>query len=307
MRIEFRSKVLLVSVIVVAAICCVVVLHNFTQRKDPKKGNIFTTLLEVPLFISSAEAQTASAFPADEAGIAAYAKVLSVDIEKIKALLTEAEEVGDNYIVGIMQIQNFGGTIGVHLYADTDGWLVAYIGADDQAAKVMQWGDADPKNPQISVIQTTTLEDALYSAGDAVGAVVAQKDIKYYDFEAPAANEMALFIRTKTGKGENIVQAELPATYVLYDASYYHYTYGSLSNKYVYWGESELKVDGSRVNYIEGGSAYYVNVTPESYWGVTVGSYKGAVTTGKLHKIAISHNYESGASGVATLLIYKSQ
>jgi len=292
MRNGLRSKGLWVSVIVVAAICCVIVLQSFTQKEASKKGNFLTTLLEAPLFISSAEAQTTTAFPADEAGIAAYVKVSAIDIEKMKPILTEAEQIGDNYIVGVTLIPNFGGSTDVHLYADTDGWLVAYIGADDQAAKIMQWGDADPKNPQISEIQFTTLEDALYSAGDVAGVIVAQRDIKYYNFEAPEANGMAIFIRTVQKGQAKTVQVELPETYTLYEASYYHYCY-------VHTDPSELKVDGSRINYITGPGNVYVMQK-------TFGSYKGAITTGTLHKIEVSLGSQSTyAAGVATVLIYK--
>ena len=303
MRIGFRSKGLWVSVIVVAAICCVIVLQSFTQKEAPKKGNFLATLLEAPLFISSAEAQTTTAFPEDEAGIAAYVKVPTVDIEKIKPILSEAEQVGDNYIVGITQIPNFGGNIGVHLYADTDGWLVAYIGADDQAAKIMQWGDADPKNTQISVIQSTTLEDALRKAGDAISAIVAQKDIKYYDFEAPEANGMALFIRTCTKGESNIVQVELPDTYTLHEASYYHYIYGV-------GGTTEMKVDGiivssSKAGYL-GGTAWGQSPSRTEF-ARGFASYKGAITTGILHKIEISLDDRDYSAGVATVLIYKAQ
>ena len=306
MRSGFRSKVLLVSVIAVVAICCAVVLQSFTQRQDLKRGDFLTTLLEAPLFISSAEAQTTTAFPEDEAGISAYVKVLQVDIEKMKSIFTEVEEVGDNYIIGITPIPDFGGDIDVHVYADTEGWLVAYIKAGEPAAKIMQWGDTTSKDPQIDQILSTTLEDALYNAGDATGTVVSQKDVKYYDFEAPAANGMALFVRIRKGKGSNIVQVELPATYTLYEASYYHFmAYRGYHGN----GFSELKVDGSRISHMEGTDDNSGN----DYTERSLEPYKGGITTGMLHKIEISYDPETTdsstiyAAGVATVLIYKAQ
>jgi hypothetical protein len=310
MRLGFRSKVLLVSVIAVVAIGCIMMFHSFTQRQAPKGGNLLTTLLEAPLFISSAEAaQTTTAFPEDEAGISAYVKVLQVDIEKMKSIFTEVEEVGDNYIIGITPIPDFGGNIDVHVYADIDGWLVAYIKAGEPAAKIMQWGDTTSRDPQIDQILSTTLEDALYSAGDATGAVVSQRDIKYYDFEAPEANGMTLFIRIrKGGKGSNIVQVELPATYALYESSYYHFM-SYRGNQSPPLGDSELKVDGSRISHMGGN---YHN-SSDYYARRTLDSYKGAITTGILHKIEISYDPESTnssyicAAGVATILIYRMQ
>jgi hypothetical protein len=106
-----------------------------TDRPKINKGNNGISL-EAPLFISSAEAaQTTKAFPADEAGIAAYVKVgQTIDIEKIKKIFTEVKEVGDNYVIGITMISDAYpvdvGDIDVHLYADIDGCLVAYLGKD---------------------------------------------------------------------------------------------------------------------------------------------------------------------------------
>ena len=299
MRLGFRSKVLLVSVIAVVAIGCIMMFHSFTQKQAPKGGNLLTTLLEAPLFISSAEAaQTTTAFPENEAGISAYVKISKVDIEKLKSIFTEVEAVGDNYIYGITPIPNFGGDIDVHVYADTDGWLVAYIGAGEPAAKIMQWGDADPKDPQIVEILSTTLEDALYNAGDAIGAVVSQRDIKYYDFEASEANGMVLFIRTKKGEGSNMVQVELPLTHILYEASYYHFlTHAGWAEN----TESELKVDGSRISNLK---STYIK-SGGFYWNTVFGSYKGAITTGTLHKIEIACIGKIESSGIATVLIYK--
>lgn len=142
-------------------------------------------------------------------------KVSKVDLEKIKSIFTKVDKVGDNFIYGVTPIPNFVGDVYIHLYGDTDGWLVAYVGADEPASMIMNWGDADPKAPSIGTIQATTLEFALHKAGNAIGAVIPPRDIKYYDFEAPEANSMALFVRTRIRAGTSSVQVELPATSTL--------------------------------------------------------------------------------------------
>lgn len=295
-KLGFRISITLITLAAIASV--VMVLDNLTNSSKTDMGNGVISL-SAPFFTSVAEASTATdAFPADKAGISAYVKVSTVDIEKIKSILTEVEEVGDNYIIGITPIPDFGGSIDVHLYADTDGWLVAYLKADEPAAMIMQWGTADVTNPEISVIQSTTLEDALYEAGDAVSEIVAQKDIKYYDFEAPEANGMTLFIRTRTGEGSNIVQVELPATYTLYEASYYHYAYG-------YGNVSELRVDGTLVS-VPKTPSIRAHSQATHQFVTALESYKGAITTGTLHKIEISYD-GSQSAGVATVLIYKAQ
>ena len=262
--------------------------------------------LVAPPFIGVAGAGEAmggnggGAFPKDKAGISAYINTSqTIDIEKIKTIFTEVEEVGDNYIIGITPISDFGGDIDVHVYADTDGWIVAYLETDEPAAKIMQWGTADVNNPTIGVIKSTTLEDALYKAGDAAGVGIVASKIKYYDFEYPNADSMTLFVRTRATGGTNIAQVEIPADYILYEASYYHYVTGSFG-----WDwrstNSKLKVDGTTI------SSLSISGSDERKWSRAFDSYKGAITTGTLHKIEIAYGSDySGSAGVATVLIYR--
>ena len=278
---------------------------------DESVGNGIISLAP-PSFITVASASGAGvggAFPEDEAGIAAYIFTnQTISIEKIKIIFSSVVEVGDNYIVGITQIPDYGGNIGVHVYADTDGWLVAYLEMDEPAAAIMQWGTADVNNPSIGVIKSTTLEDALYKAGEATRVGIVASKIKYYDFEFPNANGMMLFIRTVPTAGSRIHQVEIPADYMLFEASYYYYIYYYSRYYYgdTYW-DSKLKVDGT-----------IISDAPTSYqgrgiykWWRAFESYKGAITTGTLHTIEITYeksmsgSEDRGSAGVATVLIYR--
>ena len=257
----------------------------------------------------AAEATGGNAFPEDEAGISAYVNTSqTIDLNKLKTIFTEVEEVGDNYIIGITPIPDFGGDIDVHVYADTDGWIVAYFTKDEPAAKIMQWGkDTDVNNPQITEITTTTLEDAIIKAADTAGILWAVRDIKYYDFEYPNADSMTLFVRTRATAGTNITQVEIPADYILYEASYYHYVYGGWGPYIDQWARSNLKVDGVTIS-----------ASPDVYgeWWRSFDSYKEMITTGQLHTIEVSYDFEVypephswpddvGSAGVATVLIYR--
>ena len=276
--------------------------------------DVVSISLVPPPFIQIAGAAEAAgggggAFPEDEAGISAYVNTSqTIDLDKLKTIFTEVEEVGDNYIIGITPISDFGGDIDVHVYADTDGWIVAYFKKDEPAAKIMQWGTADVDNPVITTITTTTLRDALYKAGDAAGVGIPSTAIKYYDFEFPNANGMTLFIRTRATPGTNITQVEIPADYILYEASYYHYLYFYDDPYNSDSVSSSLKVDGKTINSFSGET--------EEWWRA-FGSYGTAITTGMLHKIEILYNPSGnefyghgiqaryGSAGVATVLIYR--
>lgn len=258
--------------------------------------------------------EAGDAFPEGEAGIAAYINTgQAIDIEKIKTIFYRVEEVGDNYIVGKTSIPNYGANMGVSVYADTDGWIVAYLKSDESASAIMQWGSTDQvNNPSIGVIKSTTLEDALYKAGDAAGVGIVANKIKYYDFEFPNANRMMIIAKTQATSGSSIHQIEIPEDCILFEASYYHYIYymsddtNWVDDRSVFW-DSKLNVDGSVISDAltswQGRGVYT--------WWTGFGDYKGAITPGTLHTISISYDkthtdsHDGGSAGVATVLIYR--
>jgi len=315
---KYRLKVLAISIALVIASS--VAMYSLEKEGSGLSGgggkDVVSISLVPPPFIQIAGAAEAAgggggAFPEDEAGISAYVNTSqTIDLDKLKTIFTEVEEVGDNYIIGITPISDFGGDIDVHVYADTNGWIVAYFTKDEPAAKIMQWGkDTDVNNPQITEITTTTLEDAIIKAADAAGILWAVRDIKYYDFEYPNANGMTLFVRTRATEGTNITQVEIPATYTLYEASYYHYIYYMAGYySYRYW-DSKLKVDGTIIS--DASTSGCGNCYQRRWWRA-FDSYKGAITTGTLHTIEISYEKapsggedDVGSAGVATVLIYR--
>jgi len=303
-NIRFWCKVLAISAVLTLVLSGVALYaHSAEKGKSgvgESRGGSFALSLVPPPFVSVAGAAETTggggAFPEDEAGLCAYINThQTIDIEKVKTIFSEVEEVGDNYIIGVTNISDLGGDIDVHVYADTDGWLVAYFTKDEPESKVMQWGTIDVNNPVIGVISSTTLRDAIYKAGDAAGIGIIESDIKYYDFKYPDADGMMIFVRTRATDGTNIVQIEIPTNYTLYAASYYHYAYDL--------DDSKLKVDGTTVSDLPACSCCYKRA---------FGSYRGYITTGKLHKIEISYDYfyswehgDEGSAGVATVLIYK--
>ena len=164
----------------------------------------------------------------------------------------------------------------------------------------------DVNGPQITVITTTTLEDAIIDAADAADILWTVGDIKYYNFEYPEANGMTIFIRTRATDGTNSTQVEIPATYTLYEASYYHYLFGNnVGSSTYYTGNSELNVDGTPSSKLSVTS----NWNDEGKWDRAFDSYGGWITTGTLHKIEISFSRcgynDRGSAGVATVLIYQ--
>ena len=312
MRKKFGLKVLAISIALVI-VTSGMAMYGYSvtdvEKGISESGGKGVISLVAPSFVGVAGAAEAaggggSAFPEGEAGISAYVNTSqTIDLDKLKTIFPEVEEVGDNYIIGITNISDFGGDINVTVYADTSGWIVAYFKKDEPAGMVMQWGkDTDVNNPQITVITTTTLENAIVEAADAAEILWAVGDIKYYDFEFPDANGMTLFVRTRATDGANIAQVEIPATYTLYEASYYHYLYCACYNSQNCW-DSKLRVDETTIS---DASTFYSGYQ----WWRAFDSYGGWITTGTLHKVEISyekyvHGTDVGSAGVATVLIYK--
>ncbi|MBC8231213.1 hypothetical protein H8E77_16810, partial [bacterium] len=152
-KLSLRNCAILVALV---AVSLMIGLYGLTNRSKTDGGNGGISL-EPPLFISVAEASnSATAFPTDKAGISAYVKLSTpIDIDKVRTIFTKVEDIGDNYIIGIVLIPNYGSDTEVHLYADTDGWLVAYLAQEEPAAKIMKWPANYDFSP-ITKITTTT-------------------------------------------------------------------------------------------------------------------------------------------------------
>ena len=279
--------------------------------------------LAPPSFVSAASA-SGGAFPEDEAGIAAYIFTnQTISIEKLKKIFSKVYRVGDNYIIGKTPIPDYGGDVDVHVYADTDGWLVAYLKMDEPASKIMQWETADVNNPKFVAI-STTLVDALIKAGEAVNVGIVNSEIKYYDFEFPNANGMMIFVRTSATDGSKICQVEIPADYTLFEASYYYYIYyysnydKGASYSHTYWASSLWVEEVSTKKWVK------ISVASTSYqgdwkykWWRAIDTYKGEITPGTLYTIWVSYSpaerdgksiegaVDKGSAGVATVLIYR--
>jgi hypothetical protein len=278
-----RNKLLRIFAILfaLAAVALTIGLYGTTNRSktDGRNGAIS---LEAPPFISVAEAAETGimAFPADKAGISAYVKLPTIDIDKVRTIFTQVEDVGENYIIGIVQFpirqpNGWQNTTEVRLYADMDGWFVAYFTKEEPAAKIMKWPENYDYHSPITKITTTMLREVLSNAGQAAGVGI-PLGIKYYDFRFPEANTMTLFVKGSPGRGQLITQVKIPTDWTLYEASFLFYGYTT--------GEY-LKVDEAQIT-------GYGSSKPS-------GSYKGAITVGVLHTIEINDGI------VATVLIYK--
>jgi len=273
--------------------------------------------LVAPPFIGvagAAEAAGGNAFPEDEAGISAYVNVnQSITLDQLEQLATIFDELeaAQNYVIGTISIQNFGGDVHPHIYADMDGWIVAYFNKTENASMIMQWTGTDTNNPNITEIKTTTLEDAINKSCSALGIDYdsVKPNIRYYDFEFPDANSMMLFVKTQATPGSGSIRVAIPDTDTLYEASYSHYgcNYGDYYWKgHHYYNDytSHLKLDDTTINTLSGFNS--MGMAYQQY------DIKSTLTVGSPHIIEITYSKnfgtadDEGSAGVATVMVYKS-
>lgn len=252
-----------------------------------------------PLFVevsSAVKVKSNNAFPEDKAGISAYVNIgREIDLKKVATIFSQIEEVSENHVIGLVPIPNYGGNVYPHLYADKNGWIVAYFTKDEPASLIMDWPEnnkGDVYDPKIKEIKTTTLEQAIKKSCDAIGIDYKEikPKIKYYDFEFPEADSMLLFVKTRATDGSNYVHISIPDNYKLYEASYYHYAYD--------FDDSKLKIDGKTVSDLNGQRKFGLYDIEEDF------------NVGQPHTLEIYYDHagwkDGGSAGFATVLIYKS-
>ncbi len=237
------------------------------------------------------------AFPADKAGIAAYVKVSEqIDVNRLSPIFREVRDVGDNYIIGIVPIDDIGGTIDVYLYADRDGWFVAYLPKTEPTATIMQWLSISDMNqynkPVITNLNRTILTDALDQAKNLLLLVL--PDVKYYHFKYPDATKTTLFI--KTTQESDVMQFKIPQNFTLFESSFYHFSLNG--------GDSKVKLDGFLVSDLrETATSTGKNYNYSSFRDIHFyqASYMSLNT---LHTIEVINN-DTLPSGLASVLLYK--
>ena len=207
------------------------------------------------------------------------------------------ENFSANHIIGIVPVPDYGGAVRPHVYVDTEGWIVAYFTKDELASLIMDWQSNNKGSvdyPKIEAINTTTLEQAIKKTIDELSLdydEIKQK-IKYYDFEFPDADKLFLFVKTRSNEGSDYVYIQIPESYKLYEASYYHYAYDL--------ADSKLKIDGKTVSDLPGCCRCWARV-------FRLYDIEEDFSVGQPHTLEIYYYHCAGvgSAGFATVLIYK--
>jgi hypothetical protein len=222
-----------------------------------KKNTLIAIFLLFAPFISL----SASTFPEDEAGISAYVKLNSVDSETLTKAYGFMEEQGitvessETYVLGGVLInmtiddenaesgKYYLSDIGVYVYLDIDGWLVAYLPKKDPSSKIVQWSDYSPGS-----INPNVLEEAIELVSSEIDSSYSGYP-NYYHFQYPEANKMSIIFDTTYVEGNTLEEENFAVTVpgAIEEASYSVYFSELINNNGTtcYWN---LSVNGKTID-----------------------------------------------------------
>jgi hypothetical protein len=170
-------------------------------RAQPAPDNVLQ--LVPPGFVSAAAAEGADAAVlealADEAGIAAYAKVdTPLDLSLVQPLFRTVEDETETYIIGSAPIPGYVESDDVHAYVDVDGWILAYYPQAEERdlGEILDWIAYHGTN---NTLLTTKLENVVEEFALAAGATYTGST--HYHFDYPNATSMAVLVERTTSMG----------------------------------------------------------------------------------------------------------
>jgi hypothetical protein len=150
-----------------------------------------------PLFAAT----TTTGFPDPDAGLSAYIKVdaSKMDLDALISKFVDLKLAGDNYVVGRYMQPRHGVSylVEVFVYADTDGWIIAYLENTRLAADAIVFKDQNINwNSALSSIVNRAVQD---SGAIDNNAIINETDIRYYHWGHPQATNLGLAARKSGG------------------------------------------------------------------------------------------------------------
>lgn len=246
------------------------------------------TLALTVALLFMAGAASATTFPVDEAGIAAYVNVSdTIDLEDVMSIYPSGhvEVMNETYVIGT--VENADG-VWTHLYIGADGWVIPYYLNTEHASNIVRWNKSSPDDPTPeNVTAMNTLEEMIsrVCAYIEVDYETIKPGIKYYDFEYPNATNMTIVVDMAQGVSSDTFNLWIPSEFIagVNESSWSHYT-----DRY-----SFLNLDGIQISSLH-------------YSAERINYGYSDVSFDYQHQIQVT-NYFSGSeytSGVGWVLIY---
>jgi hypothetical protein len=187
-----------------------------TPNRSVEKRTTF--LLEAPVLLAAAQEQDVSiaSVISDEAGISAYFKAATaINLNNVRPVYRTIEAETSTYILGSVPVGEYPESEDVHVYVNTDGWILAYYLKADPVAKVFDWR-AYRQSGETEL--TTKLENTLLLVSTYAG--VPYPGGTYYHFQFPNSTDMMLVADWGYGYPTDPFEVKLPGTFVFYERSW---------------------------------------------------------------------------------------
>jgi hypothetical protein len=132
--------------------------------------------------VGAAETVAGAAFPADDAGIAAYEQLKSgIKLEDVKPAFASIFMENPDFIIGTVAVGWMTEDEYPYVYVASDGWVVSYYPRDQEASHITPFGYS---------WSTTNLNEVMRKVYGKIGAVFNPDKLGYYDFRNPDATGM---------------------------------------------------------------------------------------------------------------------
>jgi hypothetical protein len=229
-------------------------------------------------------------FPDDEVGIAAYINSgQTIDLDDVEDIYRTIETHTSEYILGSVGVTDYNEDHDVHVYINTNGWIMAYYRETEPVGKILDWRHYDG-GTSIPTKLDQVLDDASAAAG------LPSLASTYYHFAWPNANRLMLIAERGGGIASHTFDVTIPGTFTYYERSWSVAVTANNSCE-----SATYLLDGDTIATVCGNS---------SLWEYEQGKFTSSeLSVNDLHTVTIATNHldagEYGFGGLA--LIYLEQ
>ena len=121
-------------------------------------------------------------------------------------------DTGDNYSVVSLPIHNIDQTTTtVHLYYDSEGWVVAYFLREEESSRAWQARHLELENPAMDTIDITLLDAINVVVEEALGqpSLVAE-NLNFYHWAHPTATDFFMMANARGDVGTDTISFAVP-------------------------------------------------------------------------------------------------
>ena len=230
--------------------------------------------------VGAAETGAGAAFPADDAGIAAYEQLKSdIKLKVAKPIFASIFMEEPDFIIGTVAVSGMAEDEYPHVYVASDGWVISYYLRDQEASHITPFGYSS---------STTNLNEAMKKVYGKIGAVFNPDKLEFYDFRNPDATGMVMAMERSPSGGSSRFYVTIPDSFTVYEVSWAYY--GSHPSNYA-------KLDGW--TFAEGNTG---SLTDKKRYG----SFDSTdFEKGVEHELELYNTYSHTKVNLGLVIIYK--